>query len=381
MDFELLLKKIKGTLTKDEKHLFDAWFKESETHKEYFFKVEKNYQKDLGHINLEKAWERISQESFVKNRQRVYFRYSAAAAILLIFVVAFYYFQNSSEADIRSKITPTSVVVSDDEIKIGTDKAILELENGENVALVKGKEYVAKNIKSTGEKLTYTSSNNKLEISSQNILTVPRGGQFLLVLSDGTKVFLNSETKLRYPVAFADNATRKVELLYGEAYFEVTPSSEHNGNHFMVISRNQEIDVIGTEFNVKSYKEEFLIKTTLVEGQVRVGNKIESLVLKPNEQSQFDLKTNKIKVSQIDVYNEISWKRGVFSFKNTSLKQIMKVLSRWYDVDFEYQDDAKSETKFNGSFRKKQRIQEILSIIEKTNEATFNINGKKIIME
>ncbi len=309
-----------------------------------------------------------------------------AAVLIGVLFVTIYFFDN--ELFLKNEISSNKI------IEPGKDKAILTLEDGTNVALEKGKTYATENIKSNGEELVYDSekkenNNHKLtdEASNKpiayNYLTIPRGGQFYLVLTDGTKVWLNSDTKLKYPVSFTAGTSREVELVYGEAYFEVSPSTLHNGDSFVVISKMQQIEVLGTEFNVKAYKDETISYTTLVEGKVAllVDNSKEFLV--PNQQAKVAINTKEIiDILNVDVDDEISWKEGVFSFKHKTLKEIMKVLERWYDVEINFSNSNIEEVKFVGVLSKKQPLDDILTIIKNTNTISdYEINNKIIMLK
>lgn len=288
------------------------------------------------------------------------FKFSAAAAILLfVFFNAVY--QTNSPAKISG--SENSVVVND--IKIGTDKATLTTEDGSVVVLEKGKSFKGRNATSNGEQLVYKGSSQKNEVAF-NYLTIPRGGEFYLKLSDGTQVWLNSESKIKYPTAFVEGVTRKVELLYGEAYFTVSPSTEHSGAKFQVLKGSQQIEVLGTQFNVKAYKDENVIYTTLVEGKVSVETANRKEILKPNDQFALNVLTNKTSVAKVDTYTETAWKKGLFAFKSKNLKEIMQVLSRWYDVDVVFEDKSLETVEFKGVLNKNQKIEEILSLIKKT---------------
>ena len=150
----------------------------------------------------------------------------------------------------------------------------MTLADGSKIALEKGTPVQTQNANSNGEELIYESSKNTSRLV-YNYLTIPRGGQFVIKLSDGTKVWLNSASQLKFPVAFIEGESREVELVYGEAYFEVSPSTAHKGAHFQVYNKKQKVEVVGTEFNIKAYKDESNIYTTLVNGKVNVetGNK------------------------------------------------------------------------------------------------------------
>ena len=304
-------------------------------------------------------------------------RYTAAAIVVIVLVSS--YFLRNNLSSTPSEIVP---LIVNNTIQTGTDKATLTLEDGVEIPLEKEENYVADHVTSNGEKLIYNAQNNTKPVITYNYLTVPRGGQFQLQLADGTKVWLNSETKLKYPVAFVDGETRNVELLYGEAYFEVSPSSNHHGSKFNVKTLSQDVEVLGTEFNIKAYKDDMNIYTTLVEGKVTIHSMSKSRNLLPNQQSILNLNNKKLAINTVDVYNEISWKNGLFSFKGKPLKEITTVLSRWYDIEFEFYDENLENVKFNGVLLKKQSIEEILTIIKETKFINaYEIKDKKIIIK
>ncbi|KAF2342943.1 FecR family protein [Flavobacterium tistrianum] len=288
------------------------------------------------------------------------FKLTAMAASLLLLI---------SISLIINKTNPLKIEtpqVAHKEILIGSDKATLTLEDGSVIALEKGKSYTKGNASSNGEKLVYN-SNGKSAAIANNLLTIPRGGQFFVQLADSTKVWINSESQLKYPVAFVDGQTRQVELVYGEAYFEVSPSTKHKGSRFKVKTQEQNVEVIGTEFNIKAYRDEPAIYTTLVQGVVAVSNAAKKQILTPNQQSKITEYNGNISVSEVDVYNEISWRKGLFVFKGMPLKDIARVLSRWYDVDIVFADPALGNVKFNGVLNKNQKLEDILTTIKNIN--------------
>jgi hypothetical protein len=308
--------------------------------------------------------------------KRPVFRYAVAAAVLL-----FVFFNLYLDSPSSSKTNQVSTLNST--IKIGTDKATLTTEDGTNIVLEKGETYISNNVVSDGKELVYSQGNQSKSEVVYNYLTIPRGGQFLLKLSDGTRVWLNSESKLKYPVSFNQGESREVELLYGEAYFDVSVSSKNGGTKFTVVHELQEIEVLGTEFNVKAYKDEDNIFTTLVEGKIVLNIENRQAELDPNQQFILNV-TNKstVVISKIDVYSEIAWKRGLFSFKDKPLKDIMKVLSRWYDVDVVFEDKTLEDVRFKGVLNKNQNIEEILKLIQNTNFINaYDIKDNKIILK
>lgn len=325
----------------------------------------------------DQMFENISKLVGPTKKPSHFWKYTAAALVIIALFSGYFYQNNSTNSPIES--TP---VIVETPIQIGTDKATLTLANGDEIPLDKKQKYVADEAISNGEELIYINNISSEPVINYNYLTIPRGGQFQVQLADGTKVWLNSETKLKYPTTFTKGETRQVELLYGEAYFEVSPSSKHNGSKFIVKTLLQDVEVLGTEFNIKAYKNEAHIYTTLVEGKVAINSMNKAYRLLPNQQAILNLDDENIAIHQVDVYNEISWKNGVFSFKGKPLIEIMTVLSRWYDVEFEFYDQSTERVKFNGVLSKKQGIDEILTIIKDTKFiTTYEIKNKKIIIK
>lgn len=313
-----------------------------------------------------------------RNKLERYKKIAFAASIILLVGVSLF-----------NQFYFNETIIIKDPIVVGTDKAVLTLENGDQVILEKGQKFQNKTVNSDGKELTYTiknrsSSNYKNEKIASNFLTIPRGGQFSLNLEDGTKVLLNSDSKIKYPVKFIKGKNRQVELLYGEAFFDVSSSQNNNGSEFIVSTKTQKINVLGTKFNIKAYSEDDIITTTLVEGKVKVGNGKNQILLSPNQQSKVDSNSPVINVSDVDVSQQISWINGLFSFNDTSLEDIMHTLSRWYDSEFIFKSANQKGFIFSGILERTKSIEDILLIIEKTsssNEINFEINNKTIIIE
>lgn len=307
-----------------------------------------------------------------------FWRYAAAAMVIGLLTAGYFL----SENNIGNPKETEPIIVDNNSIKAGSNKATLQLEDGSVVALEKGKTYQNRNTNSNGEELIFNASKKSKKEIVYNHLTIPRGGQFYVKLSDGTQVWLNSESQLKIPVAFIDGKTREVELIYGEAYFDVSPSINHKGSKFKVLNQNQEIEVIGTEFNIKAYKDEKYVFTTLVEGKVVVENGISKQNLVPNEQSILDKDSNNIKIAKVDASSEVSWKRGIFSFRDKPLKDIVKVISRWYDIDIIIGNKALENTTFRGVLRKDQNLEALLSIIKTLSVInSYEINDRQIILK
>ncbi|MEG3656759.1 FecR domain-containing protein [Arenibacter palladensis] len=310
----------------------------------------------------------------------LYKRIAVAASVLLVLGMAFYlgyYSDNKSRPEVVQR--PQTILA-------GTDKAILTLGNGDEVALEKGKKFQIGEVSSNGEELVYTEKKHNNDVEKEqsfNYLTIPRGGQFFIKLSDGTEIWLNSETKLKYPVTFAEGLTRKVELIYGEAYFKVSPSTEHKGAGFHVLTKSQEIDVLGTEFNIRAYNNDEIMATTLVGGKIRIKKGEVSETLAPNQQAIINHEGNEIDIQEIDVSQEISWVNGLFTFNEKPLEEIMTVLARWYDTEVVFESAKQKKFLFTGILERTEAIEDILNLIEATSEGhlQIEINNKTIIIK
>ena len=316
------------------------------------------------------------QENKPAKKKQYIWRYAAAVLVVGLLATTYVFRNNTSNTPVEVAPIIVNTIVP------GTDKATLTLADGSVVALEKGTSFQTKNANSNGKKIIYKakSINKKTEVA-YNYLTIPRGGQFHIVLSEGREVWLNAESQLKYPVSCIDGNTRQVELIYGEAYFDVSPSTSHNGSKFKVFNQSQEVEVLGTEFNIKAYKDETNIYTTLVEGKVTIGNGdiIQNLI--PDHQTILDIETNEIKITAVDVNSETSWRKGVFSFKGKPLKDIMKVISRWYDVDVVFVNKDLESVKFKGNLNKNQSIERILSIMLSNKLNQYEIKNKTIILK
>jgi hypothetical protein len=217
---------------------------------------------------------------------------------------------------------------------------------------------------------------------SNNILTNPKGSEVITItLADGTRIWLNAASCITYPTSFT-KGERKVELS-GEAYFEVAKNEKMP---FIVnINNKAEVKVLGTEFNIKSYDDEPVIKTTLVEGSVQVARKArnsnpEYFKLKPGEQASMN-ENGVFSISNVDIKESISWKEGIFYFNDTDLESIMKSLARWYDVEVNYRSKDLKELTFGAVISRRSNISNILNLMKMTGTVDFEISGKKIIVK
>lgn len=261
----------------------------------------------------------------------------------------------------------------------GGNKAVLTLGDGSQITLDSaGNGAIASQgnmqvIKLNGGQLAYNAVNGPKDarMVSYNTLSTPRGGQFQIILPDGTKVWLNAASSLRYPTTFA-GTEREVQLI-GEAYFEV---AKMNGMPFSVKVKDMEVQVLGTHFNVMAYQDETSIRTTLLEGAVRINHDAQLTNLHPGQQARLR-STGEMKVlDDVDVEGIVAWKNGYFQFNRESLAGIMRQVSRWYDADIEYEGTV-PERQFGGKISRNSSIDDVLKILELSN-VHFRIEGKKI---
>lgn len=379
---KLIVKYLIKQASSSELDELDLWLKEPENEKEFVKYVKTNYSIDFNLKNFNSNLVKKNISELIRNEKKLFRirkvkKYMKFAAVFCGILVSSYLIKNNL-FNIPTEAEPLIV----NTIQSGTDKATLTLADGSQVILEKGLSLKTKNANSNGEEIIYQSNQKIASKISYNYLTIPRGGQFFIKLSDGTQVWLNSESQLKYPVQFIEGQSRKVELVYGEAYFDVSPSTKHHGADFKVYSNKQEVRVLGTEFNLKAYKNESDIYTTLVEGKVLVDIDNKKQYLVPNQQSKFNLNTGRIEVSEVDIYNTISWKNGIFSFDDKSLKEIMKVLSRWYDMEVIFESTAIENEKFIGQLSKDQDIKDVLLVIKKSGVIKdYEFKGKILIIK
>lgn len=383
---QLIAKFITKSISANELELLSKWLENKDNEQLFYEYVKLNYAVDysmssfskekaklLFLTNIEKDLDASKSRKFKIPR---FLKYAAAAVILLLVSLPFIV----KKSDFSTPTEPT--IVSQAPILPGSDKAILTLEDGKHVSLEKGKKYTNNNIESDGENLFYSDvAKSEHKEIAYNYLTIPRGGQFFVNLSDGTKVWLNSESKLKYPVKFTKGDTRQVELIYGEAYFDVSPSKDHGGSQFKVNTRTQDVIVLGTEFNISSYSDEDEMFTTLVEGSVEVDNGVYNEILAPGQQTIINIKNDQLDLRNVDVSYYTAWKNGAFIFNKEPLGKMMKTLSRWYDVNVVFEDETKQNIVFSGYLNRGDSVNELLNYLEKTDEVEFEITDGTITVK
>lgn len=311
----------------------------------------------------------------VGSRRIVLVKIAVAAAVLLSLSTTIFVLFKRGHQEIAQQ-TPRKSVNND--IAPGGDRAVLTLADGRKIVLDTAsngalvKQGGIKVIKMGGQ-LSYSHQSNSSQVL-YNTITTPRGGQYQVVLPDGSQVWLNAASSLRFPTAFTGK-DRRVEI-QGEAYFEV---SRQKDMPFIVSVYGAEVQVLGTHFNVMAYSDEAAVKTTLLEGSVKLVSGSSSVVLKPQQQSQLT-KEGQLKVlNGVDVEDVMAWKNGLFHFENADLAMIMRQLSRWYDVDVSFQNKTDKDL-FVMEMPRNSRLSEVLRVLELIGNVRFKIEGKKIIV-
>lgn len=366
---------IKRTLTPLERRELDAWILESDENELLFDELtsEENIEKTLqwyASLNEGKAYQRVKKRISFKPQRRgvipLSFITVAASVLIIIGVAAFILWQKNAGIDKH-----INTIASSPDPLPATDKAVLTLGDGKKIVLdsTAPASIAQKGIRVEDGIISYEVQPS--EIPSENLLTVPRGGQYKVVLADGTKVWLNAESSLKYPTAFA--GTERKVVLTGEGYFEVTKNKE---KPFIVESSGNQIKVLGTKFNVNSYQDENVFTATLVEGSVQISNDGTTKILKPGEQAR--VAAEKISVLPVDASEATAWKDGEFVFRNTPVHSIVRQLARWYDLDIEYRDPV--EKHLNATIRRDVPLSKVLHYLEATGAVHFKVEERKLIV-
>jgi transmembrane sensor len=302
---------------------------------------------------------------------------AAAASIILITAGGLFYFNYQHTKPLVSDIAENRVISS------GKNKATLTLANGRRIILsdaVNGELVKESGISvsktADGQILYEVRDQHAAQGNKMNTLSTSRGETYQVRLPDGTAVWLNAASSLKYPMSFAALKDRKVELT-GEAYFEVAKDKVHP---FIVRTDKQEVKVLGTHFNINSYANEPAIKTTLLEGSVEVTALTAARIVKKiNAGQETVLKNNAMEIVPVDVESAVAWKNGTFNFNNKSILDIMTILERWYDIEVQYEGQPTDEV-FYGEISRHKNINQVLKMLERTNTVHFKIAGRRVVV-
>ncbi|WP_051292754.1 FecR domain-containing protein [Olivibacter sitiensis] len=321
------------------------------------------------------------ESPLVKNERQPFYVQTwvkVAAAIVLFMLAGIYLFDGKHQIDDELTI---SQAVEKFNIKPGQERAVLTLGDGRTILLDDVESGLLTNdagvnINKTNDgQLSYQQNGNTPTSVVYNTITIPKGGQYKLVLPDGTRVHLNSESSLRYPTRFIGDK-REVEL-DGEAFFEVKSNEKQS---FYVHTATQSSQVLGTAFNINAYTNESVVKTTLAEGKLKVSNKHnQSVVIRPGQASINRENNSSLLVRDVDLEEELAWHNGYFVFNNEPIKSIMKKVARWYDIDVDYEGNMENKV-FGGVFQRSKSIVQLLNNFKETGMVDFKITERKVIV-
>jgi ferric-dicitrate binding protein FerR (iron transport regulator) len=327
----------------------------------------------------EKMWQAIQAAAGKPGRARLFFMGRMQAAAVVVFCLlggAVYWFWRGH----GSPATGQTAMRYSTPIVPGGNRAVLTLGDGRTISLDSAKDGTlaqqgnARIIKMNAGVLAYDARNKGTEVLYNTIAT-PYGGQYQVVLPDGSKVWLNAASSLRFPTAFTDKE-RKVELT-GEGYFEIARDASRP---FTVhVTGGEDVQVLGTSFNIMAYANEGQSFTTLVSGKVRVRRGEAAVELEPGKQAIADGSTHALSVAEANIEQAIAWKEGLFRFHETGIRELMRQVERWYNVEVVYQTDGK-EQDFTGIVSRSKSIGELLHTLELTQTVHFRIEGRKIIV-
>ena len=372
----LIAEELTGTIDERDRAVLTRWLDEDERHRKEYTNILESLKtgnevckdQERGRQIMESRWRTVKSHTIRKTVRWI--TWSKYAAVILLFVsMGIFWFVNEEEQEVEN--------VAVTKIEHGSMKAQLVLANGRRVDLVPEtnlqlEEEGGTRILTLDNMVKYSGMDSLVGQSTEvkyNTLIVPRGGEFSLELADGTRVWLNTESKLRYPVAFTGDE-RRVEM-EGEVYFEVAKNRE---KPFVVTVNGVDIRVLGTSFNVSAYQED--VVTTLVTGKVQLKKGDEQVVLLPNQQAIWS--DDKFKVKQVDARNYVLWKEGIFYFEDVDLEMILDDMARWYNVNIFYVNPTLKKMKFSVEIKRYEDINEILRRIEQTKRVKFEIKDRTI---
>jgi transmembrane sensor len=372
------------TLAPAERDELDEWVTASDENMRLFVELtdEKNIARGLkerGFYNADKAVailkQRIAGKAYEKPLRRIPCFAIGIAACLILLAGLFIFIPM-----LNKKNQSINKTTAQNDLMPGSDKAILSLPGGKQIVLdsARGKIVKQDQLDVINENGTVRYNGEAAKIEYHTLIT-PRGGQYQLVLPDGSKVWLNAASSIRFPTAFS-GGERKVEIM-GEAYFEVSHDAA-KPFHVSVLRQapdDQPIDVevLGTHFNVNAYSDEARVKVSLLEGSVTVKGETSKVKLKPGQQASAD--GSKLTVDNADVEEVVAWKEGLFEFKDAPIEEIMRQVARWYNVDVKY--EGKPGYHFNASIKRNVPVSKVFHLLELTDQVHFTIDKTTIIVK
>jgi len=387
-DTELLYKIAKGSASDLEHQVFNEWL--STLNASEYEEVLSDFEKLVEQVADEDVvssflWEKIKlkvedYEQSVEIKKRKAFPWFSVAASLLLIGSLGLYLQSSKVEDI-SHLSFEQRLSND--VLPGKNEAYLELADGSKIVLdesasakiLEESGVVVK--KSIDGKLLYDFEGKSKAISREpeyHTIATPNGGEYQLVLPDGTKVWLNASSRLKFPTVFDED--RRIVELSGEAYFEVI---SNKAKPFIVQTERERVKVLGTEFNMSAYSNDMTSRTTLLKGRVEVSPKNNSnlvKVLQPGQQSI--IHDDDVQVVQVMTDEAVAWKNGEFMFNRESIESVMRKIARWYDVEIIYKKPIGDDVKIWGTISRFDNISEVLKFIERTKVVHFKVEGRKV---
>lgn len=381
--YDLLISYSAGEISDEDKILLNKWIEESEGNRNEFRRLLSvcNKTKIAFNNNIPDShsqWEKISSQLNQSNSYKsLFIRFAQVAVVMVLVVGSYLIWQQTSRVEVE--INTIAALGSP-----GEAKAYLELESGEQYTLGKGDDKTI--LAASGISVMQDSAGGiryelkSKELSSEKMkyhtLMVPVGGEYVTTLSDGTKVWVNSASRLKYPTKF--KGKDRTVYLYGEAFFKVAHNAE---KPFNVVINSSKVQVLGTSFNVSAYKEDKNIEVALLEGKVDFQDRNkESHILNPGFMASLNKKTGNTKVEEVDVESLSAWKDGIFLFNDQRFEDIAIKLKRWYNVEFIFQDSGVKALRFSGAAQKDRNIDYILKVISKTTAVKFKNKGGKILV-
>ena len=379
---QLIYRKLEGRLSLEEEKRFDVWLNENEEHRRYFDHMREEFSREekrkLSEQEIQEAWlmfeTRVQKQRRVEKKRYLLWNAGIAASVVVVLCCClFLYLYKSAHQEalpIAQAIVP------------GQNHAVLEMADG-SVHYLGKKNYSFQ--EKTGNRVIADSAKLSYELSSEeeyvtgevvyNKLRVPKGGEYRIELTDGTKVWLNSDSRLQYPVVFEKD--KREVYLEGEGYFEVEPDT---ARPFIVHAGMQNVTVLGTSFGITCYAGEINDYTTLVSGKVKVTfeEMDKSYVLQPGMQVAYNKESGIVTEQKVDVAEYVAWKDGLYVFKQKRLEDILATLSRWYDFQVFYRDEAAKDVMFSGEVKRFEDFGYLLRLIERTSDVKFIIDKKVV---
>ena len=362
---------LKGNANDEEQRTLREWFKDGKRLEQKIVESQQiNWKNDYQHFITKR------QRTRKNRRMKTIIRY---AAILTLPIVAAGIF-------LLQKNDRQTIVSISEVIKPGEHKAVLITGGGERITLSDStlspiQEQNGMIVNVTNNKVSYILPEDSLCTQGSpifNTLQIPRGGEYFLTLADGTEVWLNAETEIRYPVQFTGD--KRVVYLDGEAYFTVAPDKN---KPFTVVSTHASVSVLGTQFNFRAYPDERDVQTTLVSGSVIMQSEKykQQIKLVPGEQGVLEKNSAKLMKQEVNTYLYTAWKDGRFAFRDARLEDLFNILARWYDLSVFYQSPEAKDIRFTGDLNKTDDFKSILKIIEQNERVIFTVNQRTVFIQ